>query len=63
MLKIIRSHDRHIFNMGIPIPGKDGLYIEMGPRRQAIIGTNDGLAYSHKYVYSSLGLDGWTVFF
>ena len=24
--------DRLIFNMGIPIPGKDGLYIETGPR-------------------------------
>ena len=23
--------DRLIFHMGIPIPGKDGLYIEMGP--------------------------------
>ena len=31
MLKIRWSHDRLIFNMGIPIPGKDGLYIEMGP--------------------------------
>ena len=31
MLKIRRSHDRLIFNMGIPIPGKDGLYIETGP--------------------------------
>ena len=30
MLKTRRSHDRLIFNMGIPIPGKDGLYIEMG---------------------------------
>ena len=30
MLKIRRSHDRLIFNMGMPIPGKDGLYIEMG---------------------------------
>ena len=29
MLKIRRSH-RPIFNTGIPIPGKDGLYIEMG---------------------------------
>ena len=26
------SHDRLIFNMGIPIPGKDSLYIETGPR-------------------------------
>ena len=30
MLKIRRSRDRLIFNMGIPIPGKDGLYIEAG---------------------------------
>ena len=28
MLKIRRSHDRLIFNMGIPIPEKDGLNIE-----------------------------------
>ena len=32
MLKIRRSHDRLIFNMGIFIPMKDGLYIETGPR-------------------------------
>ena len=32
MLKIRRPHDRPIFNLGIPIPGKDGLYIETGPR-------------------------------
>ena len=31
MLKIRRSGDRLIFNMGIPIPGKDSLYIETGP--------------------------------
>ena len=31
MLKIRRSCDRLIFNMGIPIPGKDDLYIEMRP--------------------------------
>ena len=31
MLKIRRSRDHLIFNMGIPIPGKDGLYIETGP--------------------------------
>ena len=30
MLKIRRSHDRLIFNMGISIPGKDSLYIEKG---------------------------------
>ena len=32
MLKIRRSRDHLIFNMGIPIPGKDGLYIETGSR-------------------------------
>ena len=32
MLKIRRSRDRLISNMGIPIPGKDGLYIETVPR-------------------------------
>ena len=31
MLKIRRSHDRLIFNKGIPIPGKVGLYIATGP--------------------------------
>ena len=31
MLKIRRSHNRLIFNMGIPIPRKYGLYIETGP--------------------------------
>ena len=31
MLKISRYRDRLIFNMRIPIPGKDGLYIETGP--------------------------------
>ena len=30
-VKIRRSRDRIIFNMEIPIPGYDGLYIEMGP--------------------------------
>ena len=32
MLMIGRSRERLIFNMGIPICGKDGLYIETGPR-------------------------------
>ena len=32
MLKIRRPHDRLIFKMGIAISGKEGLYIEMGPR-------------------------------
>ena len=31
VLKIRRSGDRLIFTMGIPIPKKDGLHIEMGP--------------------------------
>ena len=31
MIKIRRSGDRLIFNMGIPIPEKDGLYFETGP--------------------------------
>ena len=31
MLKIRHSHDRLIFNMGISITRKDGLYIETGP--------------------------------
>ena len=30
-LNIKMSHDHLIFNMGIPIPGKDGPYIETGP--------------------------------
>ena len=33
MLKIRRSRDRLILNMGIPMPGKDGLYIETEPRQ------------------------------
>ena len=32
MLKIRRSRDCLIFKMGIPIHGKDSLYIEPGPR-------------------------------
>ena len=31
-IAIKQTRDRLIFNMGIPIPGKDGLYIETGPR-------------------------------
>ena len=31
MLKKRRPHDRLIFNMGIPIPGKTVFYIETGP--------------------------------
>ena len=32
MIKIRRSRDRLIFNVGITIPGKDGLYTDRGPR-------------------------------
>ena len=35
MLKIRRSFDRLIFNKAIPLPGKDSLYIEMGPMSSA----------------------------
>ena len=31
MLKIRRSRDRLIFNMGIPIPGKDSFILRRGP--------------------------------
>ena len=31
IIKIRRSQDRLIFNMGIPIPRKDGLYIDTEP--------------------------------
>ena len=31
------SRDRLIFKMGIPIPGKDGLYSEMGPRTSSLL--------------------------
>ena len=41
--------DRLIFNMVIPILGKDGLYIEIGPRRLAIIVTNSGTVYWRLY--------------
>ena len=37
MLKIRRSRDRLIFNMGIPIPGKGDLYIETGPRAVPVV--------------------------
>ena len=38
MFKIRRSCDGLIFNMGITIPGKDGLYIETGPSMHMIPG-------------------------
>ena len=51
MLKIRRSHDRLIFNMGISIPGKDGLYIETGPRLVLCLLEND---YGYRQVPSFL---------
>ena len=36
MLKIRRFHNRLIFNMEIAILGKDGLYIETGPRSDGL---------------------------
>ena len=57
MLKIRQSWDRLIFNMGIPIPSKDSLYIEMAPwlthwgrvthiyvTKSTIIGSDNGLS-------------------
>ena len=37
MLKIRRSCNRLIFNMGISIPEKDGLYIETEPSGKYVI--------------------------
>ena len=54
MLKIRRSHDRLILNMGIPIPGKDGLYIERGPWSLSVKGvpeTNNLLLYAYTDEY------------
>ena len=48
MLKIRQSPDCLIFNMGIPIPGKDGLYIETGPRHLRMQHTKD-IQYSTEY--------------
>ena len=36
MLKIRRSRDRLIFKMGIPVPGKEGLYIETRSRLRSV---------------------------
>ena len=50
MLKIRLSHDRLIFNMGIPIPGKDGLYIEMRPSMRANEITLKDIGHIHWYL-------------
>ena len=66
VLKIRRSHDRLIFDMGISIPGKDGLYIETGSwylsllwypfltfTWSAMLWEADGLAFNgaNQYIY------------
>ena len=50
MLKIRRSRYRRIFNIGIPIPGKDGLYIETGP-----------LSFGHRHAYLSTVKLPWII--
>ena len=51
MLKIRRSHDRLIFNMGLPIPGKESLYMYVSPMldgaQVAITGTTILVPYLH----------------
>ena len=47
MLKIRRSHDRLIFNMGIPKPRKDSLYIETGPWSCPIPGQTSSTVSPH----------------
>ena len=49
MLKIRRSWDRLIFNMGIPILVRRYLYIETGPRSQLDTPYIDGLALAMEY--------------
>ena len=47
LLKIRRSHDRLIFNMGIPIPGKGGLYIETGPWEPLLVSCHEVNSLQH----------------
>ena len=61
VFKIRRSRDRLIFNMGIPIPGKDSLHIDTGPwwPYQLIFAVVEGhllltLDYSVTSLYSNL---------
>ena len=51
MLEVRRSHDRLILYIRIPIPGKDGLYIETGPRFPT---RSLGISW-HKECYLQLG--------
>ena len=50
MLKIRRSRDRLIFNMVIPLPGKDGLYIETGASPPQYPYMIYPLQYAHGFV-------------
>ena len=68
MLKIRRSRDRLIFNIRIPIPGKDGLCIETGPRSARKIWRGCSLTIWQRYVLRTRRLrwhghversDGW----
>ena len=55
MLKIRRFQDRLIFNMGISIPGKYGIYIETGPRTRFML-----LPAGIYFFYSICGyMSGW----
>ena len=55
MLKIRSCHDHLIFNMGIPMPGKDVFYIETGPWRlcttrcYGILGTTRIIMFKPKF--------------
>ena len=46
-----KSHYRLIFNMGSAIPGKDGLYIETGPRTLSAAGQR---LDTHRYIVIAL---------
>ena len=47
------SHDRLIFNMGIPIPEKDGLYIEKGPWFAYYMGLNSCTVHPRRYAHGT----------
>ena len=61
MLNIIRSRDCFIFNMVIPIPGKDGLYIDTGSwlLQAYICKQNKGIKNNSKTMYNQY--DGYTI--
>ena len=53
VLKIRRFRDRLIFNMGIPIPEKDGFYIETGPCFLLLSAMRNSAAFPHVSQYVS----------